>query len=335
MRHLKVFICIILVTSLLITINACQSESTKSTTSSNSVKEIIIARSPTQLAILPIIALKKGFFSEQGLNVKEKEFFTGKLCLDAMLGSSADFATVAEMPIAIAAFSQAPISVLGTISQSLKSTKVLARKDKGVSKPASLKGKAIATAKGTNAEYVLAKFLERNGLRQTDVKITYLAPPELVSAFARGDVAAIVVWEPFISKAKQAANTETVVFESGEFYTETFEVVAMKSLVEKSPETVEKFVRALNKAAEFVKSNPEDAKNILAQTIAMDKGLLDGIWNFYNFELELNKSLAVQMRDQAKFGIEQGWVAKGSAIPDYDKILETQILSKIAPNKVK
>ena len=116
-----------------------------------SLTKVVLAQNPVPHSALPIIAKKKGYFKEEGLDVTVQEFTTGKLCFDAMLGGGADFSTVAETPIMYAGFSKQPVYVIATIESSPLSVKVLARKDKGVSKPGDLRGKAVGTFKGGSA----------------------------------------------------------------------------------------------------------------------------------------------------------------------------------------
>lgn len=288
--------------------------------------KVILAQNPVPHSALPIIAKKKGYFKAEGLDVTVKAFTTGKLCFDAMLGGGANFSTVAETPIMYAGFSKQPVYVIATIESSPLSVKLLARKDKGVAKPADLKGKMVGTFKGGSAEYFLARFLKKHGLSMKDVKATYMKPPELVAAIIRGDLAAIAMWEPHIYNAQKAIGANALVFTGEDIYTETFHISVMKDYAEKNERTVVAFLRALAKAEKFLKANEAEAKQILLDSTKIDKEVLDHIWPNFRFDLVLEQSVVDLVRKEAEFAVENGAVPAGSKIPNYNSMFEPKFL---------
>lgn len=296
--------------------------------------DIVLAQNPVPHSALPIIAKKKGYFEEEGLDVDVKEFTTGKLCFDAMLGGGADFSTVAETPIMYAGFSKQPVWVIATIESSPLSVKVIARKDKGVTKPADLKGKPVGTFKGGSAEYFFAQFLKKHGMSFDDVKITYMKPPELVAAAIRGDLAAIAMWEPHIYTVQKAIGDKAVVFTGEDIYTETFHISVRADYAESNEATVDKFLRALAKAESFLKSNPEQAKQIILDSISIEKEILDHIWPNFRFDLVLEQSILDLIKKEAEFAIESGARPEGTPIPDYREMFEAKFLKRVNAGKV-
>lgn len=296
--------------------------------------KVILAQNPVPHSTLTIVAKKKGFFREQGLDVEVKEFTTGKLCFDAMLGGGANFSTVADTPIVYAGFSNQPVYLIATIESSPLSVKILARKDKRVEVPADLKGKMLGTFKGGSAEYFLAKFLIKNGMTMDDSKIVYMRPPELVAAIIRGDLAAISMWEPHIYNARKAIGENTITFTGEDIYTETFNIAVMKEFAENNGKTVDKFLKALSKAENFVKQHENETKQILIDSISIDQEVLDNIWPNFRFDLVLEQSLVDQLRNGAMYALESGAVPEGNVIPDYSKIFYPKYLKAIKQNKV-
>jgi len=296
--------------------------------------KVVLAQTPIPHSALTILAKRKGYFEQEGLDVAVKEFTTGKLCFDAVLGGGADFCTVAEVPLMFAGFSGQQAVIVTTIASSPKSLKIVARKDKGVEKPADLKGKLVGTFKGGNAEYVLAQFLKKHGMTMNDVKATYMQPPELVAAITRGDLAAISMWEPNIYKAQKTIGDAAIVFTVEDLYTETFYIAVMRKFADEQGPTVEKFLRALTKAESFVKNNNAEAQQEVTTAISMDKETMDHIWPDFRLELGLDKSLVDLMTKEAQFAIESGARPAGTTIPDYRKMFEPKFLRELNLGRV-
>ncbi len=297
--------------------------------------KVTLAQNPVPHSALPIIAKKKGFFAEEGLDVTVQEFTTGKLCFDAMLGGGADFSTVAETPIMYAGFSKQPVYVVATIESSPLSVKVLARRDRGVTKPSDLRGKMVGTFKGGSAEYFLAQFLKKHGMSLKDVKVTYMRPPELVTAVIRGDLAAIAMWEPNIYNAQKAIGEQAIVFTGEDLYTETFHISVMREYAEKNGAVVEKFLRALAKAETFLKSHEAEAKQVLLDSISIKRDVLDHIWPNFRFDLVLEQDILDLIVKEAQFAVESGAVPAGSKTPDYRGMFEPCFLARIDATKVR
>lgn len=294
--------------------------------SPSQLTKVVLAQNPVPHSALAIIAKKKGFFEEEGLDVEVKEFTTGKLCFDAMLGGGAEFSTVAETPLMYAGFSDQPVCIVATIMTSPETLKIVARKDKGVEKPADLKGKMVGTFKGGNAEYFLAQFLKKNGMTMQDLKVTFMQPPELIAAFTRGDLVALSMWEPHAYNAQRAVGENAVVFADKDLYVETFNIVVMRKFADEKGVLVEKFVRALRKAEQFLKVDQNAAKDVLVGSTAIQKDVLDHIWPYFRLELSLDTTLVDMMTKEAHFAIESGARPAGTPIPDYRKMVERRFL---------
>lgn len=291
--------------------------------------KVVLAQNPVPHSALPIIAQKMGFFEQEGLDVDVREFTTGKLCFDAMLGGGADFSTVAETPLMYAGFSNQPVCIVATIMSSRETMKIVARKDKGINKPSDLKGKMIGTFKGGNAEFFLAKFLKKYGMTLQDVKAIYMQPPELIAAITRGDLAAISMWEPNAFNAQEAIGENALLFADKKLYIETFNITVMRKFADERGELVEKFLRALLKAEQFLKADQDAAKEVLISSISIKKDVLNHVWPYFQFELSLDEALVDVMTQESRFAIESGAQSVGTPIPDYSKMVDRRFLDNV------
>jgi ABC-type nitrate/sulfonate/bicarbonate transport system substrate-binding protein len=300
--------------------------------SDGSTGKVIIAEGTQPIAAPVYVAYAKGYFKDEGLNVELVSFPTGKFCLDALIGGKADFATVAETPIMHATFKDQPIRIIATIHRSRNNTYCVGRKDKGVIVPADLKDKIIAVPFGTNAQFALDTFLLKNSLNPKDLTFINLSPPEMNGQVLKGEVAAVVAWQPYIGRCEKALGDNGVSFSFDSVYQETYNIVTSVSIAEKQNEIVVKVLKALNRAIDFMKAKPDESIGIVAQRIGMEKSELKQIWPIYNFGLDLKQSLIETMTLQGKWAVKQGH--QNGQVPDMRYFVSTTALMEVKPDSI-
>lgn len=129
---------------------------------------------PVTVAAIPVyVAAEKGFWADEGLNVKVQMFSAGRLALDALLSGNAQVMSVSETPLVFAMSQGHPIYIVATVTRH-QETKFIGRRDRGVASAEDLKGKTIATLPGTNSDYFMYRLLQSADISTGDVHI--LAP---------------------------------------------------------------------------------------------------------------------------------------------------------------
>jgi ABC-type nitrate/sulfonate/bicarbonate transport system substrate-binding protein len=105
------------------------------------------------------------------------------------------------------------------------------------------------------------------------------------------------------------------------------------TLIQKSI-AIEELLKGLLKAKEFIKTNSEEAKQIIAQQTKLDIAIINETWANYNFSVSLNKSLIDLLVAESKWAIESGKYPKETPIPDFSLVIKSELLKKISPAKV-
>jgi NitT/TauT family transport system substrate-binding protein len=301
-------------------------------TSISSTGKVVIAEGTQPIAGPVYVAYAKGFFKEEGVDVQLASFPTGKFCLDALLGGKADFATVAETPIMHASFKNQPMKIVATMHRSRLNTYCVARKDRGVNVPGDLKGKTVAVPFGTNGEYALAAFLAKNGLTLGDLTLVNLSPPEMIGPITKGDVAGVAAWQPHIGRCEKSLGENGVHFSFDQAYEETYNLVTSTKMAAERGTTVAKILKALDRAVVFMGQNPNEAIEIVAQRIDMEKTELERIWPIYHFGLDLRQSLIETMSAQGKWAVERGH--QTGVVPNMRDVVSTAALRSLKPESV-
>jgi NitT/TauT family transport system substrate-binding protein len=293
--------------------------------------KITYAMPITVAAIPAYVALEKGFWKEEGLDVKAQIFSAGRLALDALLAKNAEVMSVSETPPMHAILQGNQIYIVATVTQH-QETKLIARRDHGIQVPSDLRGKRVATLPGTNSDYFMYEFLKTNGIPLNNVKVTNMAPPDMVTALVKGDIDAYFAWEPHIYYAQKQLPQVSIVFPAGELYYGRHCVIMNKDFVHVHPEVVEKLIRGFLRAEKFVNENPEEAMTIVSKITGMDKEALKTLWPEYKVSVRLDFNL-VQILEK-----ESQWarvLAKSSEpLPNFRDYIYTQALSKERPSSV-
>jgi len=284
--------------------------------------KIIFGVDTFTMASAPVfIAEAKGFWKEERLDVEIKPFLSGRLALDALVGGAVDTATVADFSMILAAFQDQDVKIITTISTSEKHVNILARKDKGISKPQDLAGKKIAMSSGTSGEYVLNRFLEINNLSKSDVKIVSLNPPDMAAAITRGDVDAIITWQPHIYNAKNMLGNNSVLFSSKGLYNHPFNIVVLEESLSTQKEAQKKLLVGLKKAEKFMKENKKESIEIVAKRLGMDSKDVESLWDGYSFKIGIEPGLVNSLEKEGKWAKKAFIVKQEAEEPDYKSLV--------------
>jgi sulfonate transport system substrate-binding protein len=293
--------------------------------------KVVYAMPITVAAIPAYVALEKGFWKQEGLEVEAKMFSAGRLALDALLAKNAEVMSVSETPLMHAILKNNPIFIVATVLQH-QEVKLIARSDHGIQKPGDLRGKRIATLPGTNSDYFMYEFLRANNINPGEVKITNLQPPDMVSSLINGDIDAYFAWEPHIYYAKKMLPKETIVFAPGDLYNGRHCVAMNQEYVRANPVVVEKLIRGFLRAEQFIQDNPYSARVITSKMTGMPLDALEALWPEYKTKVVLDSTLVQILTKEGKW--VKSMEKSTTSLPDFKSFLYIDALFKIRPSSV-
>jgi NitT/TauT family transport system substrate-binding protein len=283
------------------------------------------------------VAVEKGYFKEEGLDVTLAPFTSGKAGLAAVLDSKADFATVAEIPLALAAMQGERIAIVATFFSGARDHKVIARKDRGIAAPLDLKGKKIGATAGTNSAFLLDLVLASVKLSRADVRLVNLKPEEMLAALTKGEVDATSTWQPTLGVLQKALGPNGVMFDGFDIqgiFTVTLNLAGRQEFVKARPETVSKTLRALVRGSEFVRANSDEARRITSAAVGVDEALLREIWDGYRYSVRLDQSLPIALEDTSRWAIKNRLI-DARAVPNYSDFIFPDELQRLNPAAVR
>ena len=296
-------------------------------------EKVTVGISKSFLSIPVYIAQKQGFFSGEGLDVTVKEYTSGKKATQALFAGEVAISTAADMPVVFNSFKRQDFCIIATFTYSFPFVKIIARKDSGIKKGADLKGKKIGANMGTSSHFFLGVFLIHNRLSIPDVEMINIKTVDLPAALKNNEVDAISVWQPYTQKAMQLLGDNAVELPSAEIYRTTFNFAVMKMFAKEHPEILQKFLRAIDKAAEFIRKDREKAQEITAGSFNLDKNVVNAVWDDFVCGISLDQPLLVSWDNIARWAIENRLVNK-KKIPNYLKYICLDALQAVKPNSI-
>lgn len=137
-----------------------------------------------------------GTLKDAPYKVKWAEFQGAAPLFQAMQSGKVDTGTAADLPTLQAISGGLKIKLVAAATSNGSGTAIITRKDSPVKTVADLRGRTVvvSSARGSIAEYLLARVLTDAGLKYSDVKVQYLLPTAAQAAFNAGK---IQIWATF------------------------------------------------------------------------------------------------------------------------------------------
>ncbi|WP_326559675.1 ABC transporter substrate-binding protein [Micromonospora sp. NBC_01796] len=209
--------------------------------------------------------LKNGFYEAEGIELEIKPGGGSGKTIQAVAQQQTDFGWADTPPMLKAIATGMKVKSVGVFLQK-GPTSIEFLADKGISKPADLKGKTVGGTPGDAIYATFPAWLKANGLAENDVKVVNLDAAGKVAALAEGRVDAIQGFfhdqAPTI-EAKTGKKVDYLLYADWGMNMLGTGVVVNEATLSKDPELVRAFVRATQK------SWAESAKDIPAATDAM------------------------------------------------------------------
>lgn len=307
------------------------------TTCSNTphqVEKVVIGAETVPHASLIWIAENKGFFQKEGLNVEIREFESGRTALRMMLSvKDIDIVTAAQTPVISHSFARNDYTIICNMVCAYDDVKIIVRRDRDIEGPSDLKGRSVGITAGSSGHFFLSLFLTHHQLTLADVKTIDIEATKLPRALADGQVDAIATWEPHIYKAKKALGEKAFILPSSGIYREDFYLIVRKDIIKAKPNTIKRFLRAIQRSEDFLQQKNTEAMDIVAQRLDLDKEILKTVWSDFRFRLFLDQTLLIALEDEARWAIRNK-LTDVKKVPNYLDYIYPDALKEINPAAV-
>jgi len=292
--------------------------------------KLSLGLAPFPYSGLVAIAAEKGFFKESGLDLAIKDYAFGFAALEAVSKSEIQMAMGNEFSFVSMINDDPSLRLVASVA-SVNTNEIVARKDRNIHKPAGLKGKRIGFYPNTSSEYYLLSFLLVNKISSSEVTMVNLPAAGMVEAIVNGDVDALSAWDTVVYDSKKRLQ-ENAVSWPAQNNRDWQWVLVVKESTTQSPEPLKRFLRALLKAEDFVLTNNEAAKNIIARRWGFEPDFVRQVWDKTRLSVTLNQSLITSLESFSKWSrAKENQRGEG---PNFLKYVYTGALDQADPKAV-
>lgn len=239
-----------------------------------------------------LVMSTKGNLNSPGMVLEKFDVLTGLASKNAVVQGNADIGVVSSSPLVMAIAAGEPVVVLGSY---MRSSHLFAIIHAMPEQQATIHDLPVPVGfvKGTNSETYVREYLRRYGspgdLERLDGNSVALRANGILPSFTSGSVATVSIWEPIASEvidaSQEGRGQDVRVIRDPDIYENwAFFVTSADTWNRRRPELLE-FMASARVAAEFIRENPGDARELVEDHYGYKAGWLKNTWDNVDFEL--------------------------------------------------
>lgn len=218
-------------------------------------------------ALPAIVGIERGFFAQQNLLISGVPISNALTVIRSIGVGSSDIAAIPQRVFLTMAGADVEAKLIAVAGWGTELEMVVPAQGGSVNSLADLRGKTIALGVGSDAHPVLIRLLNTARLRPQDVKIVFLEPVDLTSAFEKRMADAVIESKHFTDLLRATNQARTLVGNADIVNTlgliNAKALVARNAMIEQEPQTVQRFVDGWVRAMTYIRQDPQDAARLL------------------------------------------------------------------------
>jgi sulfonate transport system substrate-binding protein len=206
-----------------------------------------------------------GVLGDLPYRIEWAEFPAAQHLLEALGAGAVDVGGVGDAPFQFAYQAGNPIKAVQAIRYDPQTTAsaILVPAGSTIRTLPELKGRRVATGRGSAGHYLLLRALEKAHLAVADVTLVFLAPGDAKAAFSSGAVDAWSTWNPYVGAAVLHDGARVLPDSLG-LSTGTGFIAASERAIKDKRVLIEDFLRRNARAQAWAVSHAEEFAKVLA-----------------------------------------------------------------------
>jgi len=228
----------------------------------------------------PIFVAKQKKWLEEELakvgakpNLKWTSFSAGPPINESFAAGQQDIGFLGDTPAIIGKSAGINTRIIALTSSGPRSLAVVVPTRSGIRSPRDLKGKKVAVVKGSYAHHLLVLVLQKGGLTTRDIEFINLSQADIATSILNGTIDAAAIWEPLITKLESQGAVRVLADGTG-LKKGALVIIASSDFIARHRDQTKAILRAYQRGAAFIKSNPKAAAQLIAKDVNLPTDLL-------------------------------------------------------------
>jgi len=247
-------------------------------------KKIKVGYLPMVSSLTHFVAVEKGYYKDEGLEVEANPIKTSNLIAQDLVAGHIDVGIELSIVPLLKQLENSPNSAkifsISSITSENGFDGILVKSNSTMTKLEDLAGKKVGVFPGTTAKKSLAEIFKTKFPNLELPTFIELDPPLHIQSLENGDIDGLFTYEPTMTLGiiKNGFKKISTSIYAMQYSPNPIGIAAINNKwLKENPETAKAFFRAIDKAVDFIKKNPAEARQILAKATKLDTNVANAM----------------------------------------------------------
>ncbi|WP_409242041.1 ABC transporter substrate-binding protein [Curvibacter microcysteis] len=201
-------------------------------------------------------------------DIQWTEFPAAAPLAEALNAQAVDLGPIGDAPLIFTLAAGSRVKAFAVNRSDAYGTAVLVAPNSPLKSAKDLKGKSVATNRGSIGHFVTLKALASVGLKPEDVQLRFLPPADAKLALTQGSVDAWATWEPYTALAETGGHARVLVSGRG-LWSGLSYLAATDTALRDKRSVLQDFAQRAARAQQWARQHPDEFGNTLARIIGI------------------------------------------------------------------
>lgn len=196
---------------------------------------------------------------------------------EALNAGAIDVGGLGDAPLIFAYSAGAKIRAVSATRSTPVDLAIVVPASSPIHSAADLKGKRIATTRGSIGHYLAVSTLERANIKLADVSLSYMQPVDAQAALVSGNVDAWATWDPYVALSEARQHARSIANGVGVSSGLSFEAATDTAIRDKRAELAD-FLRRVAAGQRWALSHPDEVATIQSRVTGLPVDVLKTVY---------------------------------------------------------